>query len=71
MTLSAVNETSKFHLGDPNYQVDSSFTVRHEVTLLGMHPRMHTRGKAMEYRLVFPNGETRTILNVPHYNWHW
>jgi len=21
--------------------------------------------------LVFPNGETRTILNVPHYNWHW
>jgi Copper type II ascorbate-dependent monooxygenase, C-terminal domain len=45
--------------------------VRHDVTLLGMHPHMHTRGKDMEYRLVFPNGETRTILNVPHYNWHW
>ena len=71
MTLSAVNETFKIPPGDPNYRVDSSFTVRHDVTLLGMHPHMHTRGKDMEYRLVFPNGETRTILNVPHYNWHW
>jgi hypothetical protein len=32
---------------------------------------MHTRGKDFEYRLVFPNGETRTILQVPAYNWHW
>jgi hypothetical protein len=32
---------------------------------------MHTRGKDFEYRLVFPNGETRTILQVPVYNWHW
>ena len=71
MTLSAVNENFKIPPGDPNYEVDSSFTVRHEVTLLGMHPHMHTRGKDMQYRLVFPNGETRTILNVPHYNWHW
>ena len=71
MTLSAVNETFKIPPGDPNYRVDSSFTVRHEVTLLGMHPHMHTRGKDMAFRLVFPNGETRTILNVPHYNWHW
>jgi mono/diheme cytochrome c family protein len=71
MTLTAINEDFKIPPGDPNYEVDSSFTVRHEVTLLGMHPHMHTRGKDMQYRLVFPNGETRTILNVPRYNWHW
>jgi hypothetical protein len=71
MTLTADNETFQIPPGDPNYRVDTSFTVRHDVTLLGMHPHMHTRGKDMQYRLVFPNGETRTILNVPHYNWHW
>ena len=71
MTLSAINETFQIPPGDPNYRVDASFTVRHDVTLLGMHPHMHTRGKDMQYRLVFPNGETRTILNVPQYNWHW
>ena len=32
---------------------------------------MHARGKDFEYRVVFPSGETRTILRVPQYNWHW
>jgi mono/diheme cytochrome c family protein len=71
MTLTAGNETFAIPPNDPNYRVDASFTVRHEMTLLGMHPHMHTRGKDAEYRLIFPNGETRTVLNVPHYNWHW
>jgi hypothetical protein len=32
---------------------------------------MHTRGKDFEYRIVYPNGKTETILKVPHYNWRW
>ncbi len=71
MTLQAGNEKFKIPPGDPNYRVDASYTFRREVTLLGLHPHMHMRGKDMSYRLVFPNGETRSILNVPHYNWHW
>jgi hypothetical protein len=71
MTLSTGNEKFKIPPGDPDYRVDASFTFRREVTLLGMHPHMHMRGKDMSYRVVFPNGETRSILNVPHYNWHW
>jgi hypothetical protein len=51
--------------------VDASFEVRKEVILASIHPHMHARGKDFEYRLVFPNGETRTILRVPKYNWHW
>ena len=70
-TLSAVNGTFKIPPGDPNYRVDASFEVAKEVTLAGIHPHMHARGKDFEYRLVFPNGETRTILKVPVYNWHW
>ena len=31
---------------------------------------MHMRGKD-RYRVVFPDGKTETLLNVPHYNWHW
>ena len=71
MTLSTGNEKFRIPPGDPNYRVDASFTFRREVTLLGVHPHMHMRGKDMSYRLVFPNGETRDILNVPHYNWRW
>jgi Copper type II ascorbate-dependent monooxygenase, C-terminal domain len=71
MTLSTGNEKFRIPPGDPNYRVDASFTFQREVTLLGMHPHMHMRGKDMSYRLVFPDGTTRDILNVPHYNWRW
>jgi hypothetical protein len=71
LTLSAVNGTFKIPPGDPNYRVDASFEVATEVTLDSLHPHMHTRGKDFEYRIVFPNGETQTLLRVPHYNWRW
>ncbi len=32
---------------------------------------MHGRGKDFEYRIVYPEGKTETILSVPRYNWHW
>jgi hypothetical protein len=70
-TLSASNGTFKIPPGDPNYRVDASFEIRKPVTLASIHPHMHARGKDFEYRVVFPNGETRTILHVPQYNWHW
>ena len=70
-TLSASNGTFKIPPGDPNYRVDASFEIRKPVTLASIHPHMHARGKDFEYRVVFPNGETRTILRVPQYNWHW
>jgi hypothetical protein len=71
LTLSAVNGTFKIPPGEPNYRVDASYEVPREVKLAGLHPHMHTRGKDFEYRLIFPNGDTQTILRVPAYNWHW
>lgn len=71
LTLSATNGTFKIPPGDPNYRVDSTFEVATEVKLSGLHPHMHGRGKDFEYRLVYPTGESQTILKVPHYNWHW
>ena len=32
---------------------------------------MHLRGKDFEYRVVYPNGETETILRVPRYDFNW
>jgi hypothetical protein len=71
LTLSAVNGTFKIPPGDPNYKVDANFEVPRDVKLVSLHPHMHTRGKDFEYRLVFPDGKTQTLLKVPAYNWHW
>jgi hypothetical protein len=71
LTLSAVNGTFKIPPGDPNYRVDASFDVATDLKLAGLHPHMHTRGKDFEYRIVYPDGRTETILRVPKYNWRW
>jgi len=71
LTLSATNGTFKIPPGDPNYRVDATFEVRTPVKLSGLHPHMHGRGKDFLYRVVYPNGESRVLLSVPHYNWHW
>ena len=71
LTLSATNGTFKIPPGHPNYRVDSNFVVGADVKLSGLHPHMHGRGKDFEYRVVYPSGETKILLSVPHYDWHW
>ena len=71
MTLSAANMSFKIPPGAANYRVDASLTIPEDVTLLGLHPHMHMRGKSAEYRIVFPGGKTETLLSVPRYNWRW
>ncbi len=70
-TVSAVNGSFHIPAGDPNYRVDADFDIRTDVTLYGLHPHMHGRGKDFEYRVKFPNGDTRTLLSVPRYKSAW
>ncbi len=57
--------------GDSNRRVDASVTVHEDVELLSLFPHMHLRGKAFEYRAIFPSGESRTLLSVPKYDFNW
>jgi len=71
MTLAASNSKFTIPPGDPNYQVDASFELGHDAKLSALLPHMHLRGKDFQYRLVYPSGETETILRVPHYDFGW
>ena len=57
--------------GDPDYQVDSRVALHAQSTLVSLLPHMHLRGKSFEFRVVFPDGRTETLLRVPHYSYHW
>ncbi len=70
-TVSAVNATFKIPAGDPNYRVEAEIEMGANVTLVELHPHMHGRGKDFEYRVKYPNGETRTLLRVPQYKSSW
>jgi hypothetical protein len=71
LTLSASNGTFKIPAGDPNYRVDAEFELGAQVTLYGLHPHMHGRGKDFEYRITLPGRETRTLLKVPNFRFSW
>ena len=71
MSIGAFNTKFTIPAGDSNYRVDAEFELGTEVRMTALLPHMHLRGKDFEYRLVFPTGETQTILRVPRYDFNW
>jgi hypothetical protein len=57
--------------GDPNYEVKSTYTFNESAHLYSFMPHMHLRGKDFEYRAVFPDGTSKILLSVPHYDFSW
>ncbi|MGI8744644.1 MAG: c-type cytochrome [Bryobacteraceae bacterium] len=69
--LAAGDEKFAIPPGDPNYEVHSKFQLQADATVESFLPHMHFRGKDFEYRVKYPNGETETLLKVPHYDFNW
>jgi type 1 glutamine amidotransferase len=70
-TVSATNGKFRIPAGAPNHPVEAEFELGAAVTLYGLHPHMHGRGKDFEYRVRYPDGATRTLLKVPNYRATW
>jgi hypothetical protein len=70
-TLAAYNDNLKIPAGDPNYRLDSVFDLGAEVQLTSLEPHMHNRGKDFEFRAIYPDGQTETLLRVLNYSFSW
>src|SRR5205085_1974367 len=70
-TANATNSKFVIPPGDPAYRADASITVQADARLVDVMPHMHFRGKDFQYRLVYPTGETQTVLSVPKYDFNW
>ncbi len=57
--------------GDSNFESRSSYTFTEDVHLHMFMPHMHVRGKDFQYKLVYPDGKERILLNVPKYDFNW
>jgi len=56
--------------GDENAEVVSEVTVNQPAKLVYAQPHMHLRGKDFELRLIYPTGETQTVLKIQwDFNW--
>jgi mono/diheme cytochrome c family protein len=54
-----------------NYEVKSQVQLQETVTLVDMMPHMHFRGKDFRYEVIYPDGQTQTLLSVPKYDFNW
>jgi hypothetical protein len=71
--LSVFASNSNFAIppGDANYEVVSRYTFRNPGVITALFPHMHLRGKDFEFRVIYPDGKTETLLRVPNYRFHW
>ena len=70
-TSNAINAFFNIPAGASNYKVESDRTYGRDVLLLSVFPHMHLRGKDFRYDLVYPDGHTETIMNMPRYDFNW
>jgi hypothetical protein len=71
LMLAAANIRFAIPPGDPDYLVEARITLHADSTLVSLLPHMHFRGKSFEFRVMFPDGRTETLLRVPHYSYNW
>jgi mono/diheme cytochrome c family protein len=71
ITNSVGNISFKIPAGADNHRVTACRTLRRDTTIYAMMPHMHLRGKAMEYKVFYPDGKSETLLNVPNYDFSW
>jgi hypothetical protein len=59
----------------PPYAEDWKITaitpVQDDITIYGLWPHMHLRGKDMTFIVTYPDGREDTILSVPKYDFNW
>ncbi|HZS57062.1 MAG TPA: thiol-disulfide isomerase [Bryobacteraceae bacterium] len=71
LMLAAANIRFAIPPGDPDYEVEARITLHAPSTLISLLPHMHLRGKSFEFRVIFPDGKTETLLRVPQYSYNW
>jgi len=71
ITTAALNRSFVIPPGDADFKAVATTPVVNPMTLVSLFPHMHLRGKSFQYDLVYPTGETKTILRVDHWSLSW
>lgn len=71
VTTAAVNNRFAIPPGDGNYKAEATVPVVNPMTLISLFPHMHLRGKAFQYELIYPNGESKMLMRVDHWSLNW
>jgi hypothetical protein len=65
------NAAMKLPAGAADVAVTTDLEFLQDATVWGVFPHTHLRGKRWAYTLEMPNGEKKSILSVPKYDFNW
>ncbi len=57
--------------GAENYQLIDYRKFKTDATIFAFAAHMHLRGKSFEVKLIYPDGKTETVFDVPHFSFNW
>ena len=55
----------------PYWHDTAERVLERDITVLGMLPHMHMRGREARYTAFYPDGEQEELLHVPNYDFDW
>jgi hypothetical protein len=70
-TMLGANVSISIPPGDPNYKAEAIVPITQNMTLLTLFPHLHLRGKAFQFELIYPTGESETLLKVDQWSLNW
>ena len=57
--------------GDKNFVVSDSFVLPVDVDLLAIYPHAHYLGKDIDASATMPDGSTKTLIHIKHWDLNW
>jgi peroxiredoxin len=56
---------------EQHYRAEATWRPRDDVRIISFTPHMHWRGKDFSYEIIYPDGNRRTRLSVPRWDFNW
>ena len=54
-----------------NWKITGITPITEPITLYGLSPHMHLRGKSLKWVVTYPDGHEVTVLDVPKFDFNW
>lgn len=70
-TAAFMDPMMKIPAGITDQAIDTAIEFPEDAHITAMVPHTHLRGKSWEYRLIYPDGRSEVVLQVPHYDFNW
>jgi hypothetical protein len=65
------NITFEIPPGDADYVATATAMVPFDITVLSVTPHLHNLGRSMAMTATLPDGQTRSVVDVPNWDFRW